>query len=162
MAKKKEDNNKITPFEEQFVDTWFRMNFNAKLAYKSLKPNVSAATAETEGPAILRKPQIQELIEMKREHIRIKSEVELGWVVQQLKNIVYDINSNDHTVFDAEGRPLNKTDHRAKIEAIKTLAKIAGLDNHQQKVDITTNGESLNLKDLIQFKKTDEQNNSDR
>jgi len=142
MAKKKQE-DKITPFEEQFVDTWFRMNFNAKLAYKQLKPNVSMATAETEGPAILRKPQIKELIELKREQIRIKNEVELGWVVKELKNIVYDINTNDHTVFDNEGRAINKTDHRAKIEAIKALVKLAGLEA-PSKVDVTTNGENIN------------------
>jgi hypothetical protein len=157
MAKttKKKEDDKITPFEQQFVDVWFRMNFNAKLAYKSLKPNVSMSTAETEGPAILRKPQIQEYIEMKKEHIRLKEEVELGWIIKELKDIVFDINANDHTAFDAEGKPLNKTDHRAKIEAIKTLAKITGLEA-PKKVDVTTNGESLNLKDLINFKPTNE------
>jgi hypothetical protein len=151
MTKKKNE-EKITPFEQQFVDTWFRMGFNAKLAYKQLKPNVSMATAETEGPAILRKPQIQDYVELKKEQIRLKEEVELSWVISQLKNIVYDINTNDHTVFDDEGRAINKTDNRTKIEAIKTLIKVAGLDNHQQKIDVTTNGQSLNLKDFLDFK----------
>lgn len=162
MAKKKEE-TKITAFEEQFVDTWFRMNFNAKLAYKQLKPNVSSATAETEGPALLRKPQVQEYVELKREQIRINEQVELSWIVKELKNIVYDINTNDHTVFDQDGKPLNKTDHRAKIEAIKTLAKIAGLEQ-PKKLDITTNGESINQivwkeeKTYEANKKTDDSN----
>jgi phage terminase small subunit len=143
MAKKKEE-DKITPLQEQFVDIWFNMQFNGKLAYKKLKPNVTNETAEVEASKLLRLPKVQDYIELKREQIRIKEQVELSWVINQLKNIVYDINTNDHTVFDADGKAINKTDHRTKIEALKTLAKIAGLDNHQQKIDVTTNGENIN------------------
>jgi hypothetical protein len=155
MAKKKEEDNKLTPFQEQFVNIWFK-HFNGRLAYKQLKPHVKNETADVEASKLLSLPKVNDAIELKREQIRIQEEVELSWIIKELKKIVYDINTNDFTTFDAEGKALNKTDHRAKIEAIKTLAKIGGLDNHQQKVDITTNGASLNLKDLINFKATDE------
>ena len=140
--KKKEEEDKLTPFQEQFVDIWFRMNFNGKLAYKQLKPNVTNQTAEVEASKLLRLPKVKDRIELKREQIRIKEQVELSWIIKELKNIVYDINTQDITVFDNEGRPLNKTDHRAKIEAIKTLAKITGLEA-PSKMDVTSNGQSI-------------------
>lgn len=146
--------DELTDFEKQFADIWFRIR-NGRVSYKRLKPEVKDTTADTEACKLLSLPKIKNYLEEKEIELRLKEEVELSWVVTQLKNIVYDINTNDHTVFDDDGKALNKTDHRAKIEAIKTLAKIAGLDNHQQKLDITTNGESFNLKDLIDFKKTD-------
>ena len=53
MAKKKIQEDKITPFQSQFVDIWFNMNFNGKLAYKQLKPTVTNETAEVEASMIL-------------------------------------------------------------------------------------------------------------
>lgn len=140
--KKKEEEDKLTPFQQQFIDIWFRMNFNGRLAYKQLKPHVTNETADAEASRILSTEKAKDYIELKKEQIRIKEEVELSWIVSQLKNIVYDINTQDITRFDNEGRPLNKTDHRAKIEAIKTLAKITGLEA-PSKMDVTSNGQSI-------------------
>lgn len=145
MAKKtnkEKEDDKLTTFQQQFIDIWFRMNFNGRLAYKQLKPHVTNETADAEASRILSTEKAKDYIELKKEHIRIKEEVELSWIVSQLKSIVEDITSQDITRFDDEGRPLNKTDHRAKIEAIKTLAKIAGLEA-PIKQDITSNGQTL-------------------
>ena len=138
----KKEIDKITIFEQQFVDTWFRMNFNGRLSYKQLKPNVTKETAEVEASKILSKPKVQEYVELKREQIRLKEEVELGWLVNELKNVVYDVNQED-TERDANGRITAKPDRRSKLEAIKILAKIAGLEA-PAKLDVTTNGESIN------------------
>lgn len=145
MAKKtnkEKEDDKLTPFQQQFIDIWFRMNFNGRLAYKQLKPHVTNETADAEASRILSTEKAKDYIELKKEQIRIKEEVELSWIVSQLKSIVEDITTQDITRFDDEGRPLNKTDHRAKIEAIKTLAKIAGLEA-PIKQDITSNGQTL-------------------
>lgn len=151
---KKPESKELTEFERQFADIWFRIR-NGRLAYKQLKPHVKDTTADTEASKILGYAKVKTYIENKEVEMQLKEQVELSWIIKELKNIVYDINTQDMTVFDAEGRALNKTDHRAKIEAIKTIAKITGLEA-PKKVDVTTNGESLNLKDLIEFKKTDE------
>lgn len=144
MAKtnKKEEEKELTPFQQQFIDIWFRMNFNGRLAYKQLKPHVKNETADVEASKLLSLPKVKDAIELKKEHIRIQEEVELSWIIKELKDIVFDINTNDFTTFDDEGRALNKRDHRAKIEAIKTLAKIAGLEA-PNKVDVTSNGQTL-------------------
>ena len=145
MAKKtnkEKEDDKLTTFQQQFIDIWFRMNFNGRLAYKQLKPHVTNETADAEASRILSTEKAKDYIELKKEQIRIKEEVELSWIVSQLKSIVEDITTQDITRFDDEGRPLNKTDHRAKIEAIKTLAKIAGLEA-PIKQDITSNGQTL-------------------
>lgn len=149
---KNPESKELTEFEKQFCDIWFRIR-NGRLAYKQLKPHVKDNTADTESSKILSYAKVKTYIENKEVEMQLKEEVELSWIVKELKNIVYDINTQDMTVFDAEGRALNKTDHRAKIEAIKTLAKITGLEA-PKKLDVTSNGESLNLKDLIDFKST--------
>jgi hypothetical protein len=146
------NNPKLTPFEKQFVDIWFNMNFKGRLAYKQLKPDVTNESADTRAALILSLQKVKDYIELKQEQIRLKEEVKLDFLVNELKNIVYDINTEDVRAVDENGRVLNKPDYKAKIAAIQTLAKLAGLDNHQKKIDITTNGESLNLKDLIDFK----------
>lgn len=139
----KPNSNELTDFEKNFCDLWFRIR-NGRLAYKHLKPNVKDTTADTEASKLLGLTKVKNYLEKKEIELRLKEEVELSWVIKQLKDIVYDININDHTTFDSDGKAINKTDHRAKIEAIKTLAKIAGLDNHQQKIDVTTNGSPIN------------------
>lgn len=146
MAKNKNiqknpESNELTEFERRFCDIWFRIR-NGRLAYKQLKPHVKDTTADTESSKILSYAKVKTYIENKEVEIQLKEQVELSWIIKELKNIVYDINTQDITVFDNEGRPLNKTDHRAKIEAIKTLAKITGLEA-PSKMDVTSNGQSI-------------------
>ena len=104
--------DELTDFEKQFADIWFRIR-NGRVSYKRLKPEVKDTTADTEACKLLSLPKIKNYLEEKEIELRLKEEVELSWVVTQLKNIVYDINTNDHTVFDDDGKALNKTDHRA-------------------------------------------------
>jgi hypothetical protein len=137
----KPDSTELTEFERNFCDLWFRIR-NGRLAYKQLKPNVKDSTADTESSKILSLTKVKNYLEKKEVELQLKEQIELSWIIKELKDIVYDVNTNDFTTFDAEGRPLNKRDHRAKIEAIKTLAKIAGLEA-PNKLDVTSNGQTI-------------------
>ena len=153
MAQKKK-NNELTQFEEQFINVYIKMNNNGRLAYKSLKPEVTNESADTLSSKLLSSIKVQEYLEMKREEIRQKEQIELSWLVQQLKNIILEEYSVEVDK-DGEGEILRiktKSNYQAKLQALQQLAKIAGFET--KKVDITTNGDNINnitLKDLIKF-----------
>jgi len=143
-AKKTEkDEYGLTGFERQFVDLLFKNNFNGLLTYRTLKPELTQNSAAVESSRLLKNPNIQYYIDVKKEQIRKNEEIELSWLVKELKNIVYEINTEDHLTFDDKGKALNKPDYRNKIEAIKTLAKLAGYEQ-PKKIDITTDGQAFN------------------
>ncbi len=156
MAKTKENNKEKLIKEEEYmirwVDTYFNTNFNGRMTSKFLKPHLSLDSCEVDAARMLGKDRVKELIAIKREQIRIQENVELSWVIKELQNIVFDVNQED-IERDDNGRITSKPDRRSKIEAIKTIAKICGFEA-PNKLDVTTNGESLNLKDLIDFKST--------
>lgn len=142
MAKKKEENNKITPLEEQFVDIYFKMNFNGRLAIKQLKPHLTNESADVEASRMLSSVKVQDYVELKREQIRIKEEIELSWVVGQLKKIVIDVNA-EQIERDANGKITDKPDRKSAIAALQQLSKIAGFET--KKLDITSGGEKINI-----------------
>lgn len=154
MAKKERIEKELSLFHKRFIDTWFNLNFNATLAYKQLKPNVATSTAESEASKILGSSLAKEYIELKQEQIRIKEDIKLSFIVQELTNIVLDIKQ-ETIERDDNGRITSKPDRANSIKALQQLSKIGGFEA-TKKVDVTTNGQSLNLKDLINFKKTDE------
>lgn len=156
---KKQQPKTLTPFEIQFIDVWFNMGFNGRLAYKHLKPHVLNTTADAEASRILGKEKAIDYIELKREQIRLKEEIKLDFIVGQLTSIALD-ESTEEVLRDANGVIINrktKSNNSARIQAIQQLIKIAGLDA-PKKIDITTAGEKLNLKDLLGF--DDGKNNS--
>ena len=142
MAKKKEE-DKITLFQQQFVDIWFNMNFNGKLAYKQLKPNVTNETATVEASKLLTIPNVQDYIELKREHIRIKQEISLDFIIAELKSIIIDVKQEEIERDATTGKITDKPDRRSAIEALKLLTRIGGYDT--KKVDITSGGEKIKI-----------------
>lgn len=143
MKKKKETLIKEEEYMIRWVDTYFNTNFNGRMTSKFLKPHLSLESCEVDAARMLGKDRVKELIAIKQEQIRMNENVELAWLIKELKDIVYDVNQED-IERDQDGKIINKPDRRSKLDAIKTLAKISGLDNHQQKLDITTNGENIN------------------
>ena len=142
MGRPKKEEDKITPFQEQFVDIWFNMQFNGKLAYKQLKPNVTNQTAEVEASKLLRLPKVQDYIAIKQEQIRLKQEITLDFIVNGLKNIIFDVMQED-IERDDNGRITSKPDRKSALAAYQQLTKIAGFDA-PKKIDVTTNGENIN------------------
>ncbi len=143
MAQKKKNENELTPFEEQFLDVYIRMNNNGRLAYKSLKPGVKDTTADTEASKILSYPKVQSALEMKREQIRLKEEIELSWIIKELKNIVLDVNAEQIERDPVTGKIYDKPDRKSKIAALQQLSKIAGFET--KKIDLTSGGEKISI-----------------
>jgi hypothetical protein len=147
MAKKKQE-DKITPFQEQFVDIWFNMQFNGKLAFKQLKPNVTNETAEVEASKLLRLPKVQDYIELKKEQIRVKQEITLDFIVNGLKSIIYDV-MQEEVERDDNGRITSKPDRKSALAAYQQLTKIAGFEA-PKKQDISLSG-PIDISKLIKF-----------
>jgi len=147
MAKKKINNEeselpKLTSFEEQFVGTLFNVGHIASKAYRILKPHVSEETAKVEACKLLAKPNIQHAIEVRKLEIRNREDIDLGFLVQELKSIIYELKPYEAVEYDANGRVINKKDYKSLIAAINSLAKLGGLDNHTQKIEIENNNEA--------------------
>ena len=148
MAKKKIQEDKLTPFQQQFVDIWFNMNFNGKLAYKQLKPNVSNQTAEVEASKLLRLPKVEDYIELKREQIRIKEEITLDFIVSGLKRIIYDV-MQEQVERDDNGRITSKPDRKSALAAYQQLTKIAGFEA-PKKQEVSLTG-PIDISKLVSF-----------
>jgi hypothetical protein len=148
MAKKKIQEDKITPFQSQFVDIWFNMNFNGKLAYKQLKPTVTNETAEVEASKLLRLPKVQDYIELKREQIRLKQEVTLEFIVNGLKSIIFDV-MQEEVERDQDGRITSKPDRKSALAAYQQLTKIAGFEA-PKKQEVSLTG-PIDISKLVSF-----------
>lgn len=142
MAQKKNE-NKLTPFEEQFLDVYFRMNFNGRLAMKQLKPHLSNESADVEASRLLSSVKVQDAIELKQEQIRMKEEIELAWIIKELKNIILDVNAEQIERDPITGKIYDKPDRKSKIAALQQLSKIAGFET--KKLDITSQGQKISI-----------------
>jgi len=140
---KKEKTNEITPFQQQFIDIWFNNNFNGKLAYKKLKPDVTSETATVEASKILTLPNVQDYIDDKRTNIAIQEDIQLSWVVKELKSIVFDVKQEETERDPATGRLIAKPDRKSALAALSQLSRIAGFET--KKVDITSGGEKIKI-----------------
>jgi hypothetical protein len=126
MAKKNKD--ELTPFEQQFVDVWFNMGFNGRLAYKQIKPGVTNETAEVNASKLLSLTKVQDYIELKREQIRIKEDIQLSWVVQELKSIILDVKQEQTERDPTTNKIYIKPDRKSALAALAQLSKIAGFE----------------------------------
>jgi hypothetical protein len=155
MAKKKDiqsdpTSDVLTAFETQFVDIWFNMGFNGRLAYKQLKPNVLSTTADTEASKLLSLPKIQDYIELKKEQLRMKEEIKLDFLVHQLTGIVLT-EDTEEIERDGQGNILKtrtKTNNTARIQAMNLLSKLGGLET--KKVEMKIDG-NISLKEMLGF-----------
>jgi hypothetical protein len=142
MAKQNKTNkeDKILPFEQQFVDVWFTTSFNGRLAYKQLRPNVTMESAEQWASVTLAQPRVKEYIEQKQEQIRQKEEIKLSDIVSKLKLMIDEVD-NEGDERDANGRLVQRKDRKSQLAAIAQLSKIAGFET--KKMDVTTNGKDI-------------------
>jgi len=79
--------NAISAKDQQFADHFFggpdRLRGSAKACYKNLHPRCQDSTAATEGPALLRKPQVQAYLEQQGKKITERAEINAQWVLEQ-------------------------------------------------------------------------------
>lgn len=116
------------------------------------------ASAEQDAKRMLGNDRVKELIEIKREHIRIKENVTLDFIVSELKNIIIDVKQQEIERDPQSGRITSKPEYRASLEAIKQLSTLMGY-NAPKKVDITTNGNDINTVINIGFFDDDKEDN---
>jgi hypothetical protein len=137
---KKENTNQIKDWEKQFVDVYFNNGFNARQAYKTVKPNVKIESADVLSHQLLKEDRVKEYIEQKQIQIQMQQEVKLEWLVKELKEIVYEIKQQDPYEL-VDDKILVKKDYKALIAALDQLGKIGG---HQtKKIDVTSGGEQI-------------------
>jgi phage terminase small subunit len=79
--------NAISAKDQQFADHFFGgpdgLRGSAKACYKHLHPRCKDSTAATEGPALLRKPQVQAYLEQQGKKITERAEINAQWVLEQ-------------------------------------------------------------------------------
>lgn len=140
MARQKKNKDELNDLESRFLSIYINNGFNATAAYLLASPGVQYDTARTEGSKLLAKPHVQHELEIRKLAIKNKENIELGFLVQELKAIIYDVKTEE-TERGPDGRITSKPDRTSAIKAIDTLAKLAGL--YTQKVDLTSNGNDI-------------------
>lgn len=77
----------LSPKDQHLADNFFggpsKLRGSAKACYKQLHPRCKDSTAETEGPAILRKPQVKSYLDSKARKLRDETEINAQWVLEQ-------------------------------------------------------------------------------
>ena len=77
----------ITLKDQEFVDLYVggpdELRGNATACYRCLHPRCAASTAETEGPATLRKPQVQAYLEEKAKRVQELTDINAAYVLNQ-------------------------------------------------------------------------------
>lgn len=141
MARQKKTIEEINEFEDKFLSIYMQNGFNGTGAYILAKPNVSYDAARTEASKLLKKEHIQKELEIRKLALRNKENIELSFLVQNLKSVIYDV-MQEETERDDNGRIISKPDRQNLLKSIDILAKLGG--HYTQKVDVTTNGENIN------------------
>jgi phage terminase small subunit len=161
-------------FCESYIFDW-----NGTKAYKKAYPNVKDTTAAVEASKLLRKPNIEAYIEEIQKDIFKLIGVSALRNAQELKNIAYSNLRNYHsnwmtledwdkvsvedkaaisemshvtTKIDGVEKVIVKFKLHPKQPALDSLNKMLGKDGIQ-KIDLTTNGESLNLSEADREKR---------
>ncbi len=151
---KKEDTlKKQELYQEQWVDTYFNTNFNGRMTSKFLKPHLSLESAEQDAARMLGNDRIKDLIAIKQEHIRIKQDVSLEFIVNGLKSIIFDV-MQEEVERDDNGRITSKPDRKSALAAYQQLTKIAGFDA-PKKIDVKLSG-NIDISKLVSFDDDDE------
>lgn len=79
--------------DQLFADHYFggpnQVRGSAKACYKYIHPRCKDSTAETEGPAVLRKPQVQTYLERQGKKITERAEINAQWLLEQSIRLYY-------------------------------------------------------------------------
>jgi len=137
MSQKKKDKDALTELELNFISIWFNNGFNGTQAYRMAKPDCTEDTARVAAARLLAKDNIKREIELRKLAIRNRESIELGFIVQELKSIIYELKPQAAIEYNADGtQVINRKDYKSLISSLALLTKIAGFDNHIQKVEV--------------------------
>ena len=77
----------ISAKDQHFADIYIggsnQVRGSAKACYKHLHPRCKDSTAATEGPALLRKPQVRAYLEQQGKKLAERAEINAAWVLEQ-------------------------------------------------------------------------------
>ena len=140
MPKKTTNEYGLTPLQQGFIDRYLSNGYNATVAYMLTSPNLSENVAKSNASALLKNTRIQRYLILKKQEIANKENIELSYLVNHLKNIIYDVAS-EGIERDDNGRITSKPDRMAAIAAIDKLAKLAGYYEKKPAINIQSTGE---------------------
>jgi hypothetical protein len=145
----------LSPKDRQFADLHFggpdTIRGSARACYRHLHPRCKDSTAETEGPAVLRKPQVKEYLEQQSKKVTERADVNAQWVLEEsvrlFKMVMGDIpavqekmikkkTENDNTIYEIERYELCNTNLTAAIRALELIDKHTSVQAFSQKVEI--------------------------
>ncbi|RLA58379.1 MAG: hypothetical protein DRR04_11090, partial [Gammaproteobacteria bacterium] len=110
------------------------------------------STAATEGPALLRKPQVQTYLEQQGEKVAERAEINAQWVLEEAvrlyrmaigeihaiqERIVEKQYEDGSTYCETERYELCNTDLRAALRALEMIGKHIAVQAFSQKVEVT-------------------------
>jgi hypothetical protein len=121
----KEISAKLEADYQHWVDVYFKFNKNGRLTSKQIKPHLTMGSAEVDAARMLGNVRVKELIEMKHAHIKMKEEIELSWIIENLNKVIIDC-SLEQVERDDAGKITSKPDRANLIKAVDLLAKISG------------------------------------
>ena len=124
----------LTPKQQRFVEEYL-IDLNATQA--AIRAGYSEKTAKEIGSENLTKPNIAKAIQEAQESLSNKTQLTVDMVVQGLLKEAQDY---------AEG-----STQSARVSAWAHLGKHLGMFVDQKKVDVTTNGESINKPTIIEL-----------
>ena len=79
--------NAISAKDQHFADKYYggsaELRGSAKACYKHIHPRCQDSTAATEGPALLRKPQVRAYLEQQGEKVTERAEINAQWALEQ-------------------------------------------------------------------------------
>ena len=124
----------LTPKQQRFVEEYL-IDLNATQA--AIRAGYSEKTAKSIGQENLTKPDIAKAIQEAQESLSNKTQLTVDMVVNGLLKEAQDY---------AEG-----STQSARVSAWAHLGKHLGMFVDQKKVDVTTNGESINKPTVIEL-----------
>lgn len=128
--------SKVQAKHAKFVENYFLNGMNMTQAYFDTY-NCTIETARKKSYQLMRTDEVKQMIKDKRVELLDKFDIRKEKIVKDLMDII-DMNMD---------KPQR---HNTAIKAIEVLNKMLGF-NEADKIDMTSNGETLKLRDLVVF-----------
>lgn len=135
---------KLSLHDQAFVDLYRGgpddVRGNAKSCYRLLHPRAKGSTAETEGPAILRKPQVRAYLDERAEESAKEADITEQQVLrdlQQMAAMALGKVPTPHTIVvegEAVGLQVRKVNYQGAGKALELLGRRLGLWTDNQRV----------------------------
>lgn len=140
MANKKEvlpEDKPLSIKEKMFIKEYVKNKFNATKAYHKVFPDANDSTCSTNSTRLVKRPRVQKAIALEKERLFERENIELGFIVETLKERLANELAKPEYTYNNEGRIIGKQDGKLIIMITAELSKLAGL--YKDKNDIIIN-----------------------